>query len=318
MSAEILRIHPDEPQPDRIDYGPIAEAVKEIPRAICNHIDGERKAELERIHFALPAVTKWTVRVATRTFEGGKCLAGEDDREPTRRFHTVVCIPPLSRAILDNLFNLIFLYDRPQENTRWHLANAWRDARSAHEAMAERYRDDPEWAQYLPMYAGIVADMAKDASISPEESQNPDSVRKWPLPGAMKSGQAKGGVELTQDPSRRVFIGHLHKWYYGELSGKAHLSGMGFLSRGYMSFLTEETDETRQQVLLANEFFTLLTMHIALLSEVVGELKLFHEAVRLREIWKQIQRWPDAEDLFKQRYDSWLPGSPILQAKHVG
>jgi len=53
---------------------------------------------------------------------------------------------------------------------------------------------------------------------------------------------------------------------------------------------------------------------VALLSEVVGQLRLFHEAVRLREVWAHLSQWPEAKVLLGFKYDEWLPGNPIVLA----
>lgn len=305
-------------EPYRINYVHILEPIKEIPIAICNRIDGEKMQELEKIHFALPVITKWSVRVAMRTFEGAKYLAGEDEKDPARRLRTAVCIQPLARSILDHLFTLTFLYDRPVENARWYLASGWADARRTYDAMLERHGTDPEWREYLPNYCAMVNSMAVDARIAPEEMQDPKSVGNWPSPGHMTHGQAKGGGNVTQDHDRRAFLRHLRRWYYGQLSADAHFCGLGFMNQGTLSYLAEAPDETMQEVMISQKFFAILTIYVALLSEVVGQLRFPHEAVRLRDVWNHIKQWPDAADLFEQRYNSWLPGKPIVPEGNAG
>jgi hypothetical protein len=134
----------------------------------------------------------------------------------------------------------------------------------------------------------------------------------------MTHGQAKGGGDATQDKDRRAFLRHLRKWYYGPLSADAHFCGLGFMSQGSLSYLAEAPDETMQEVMISQKFFAILTIYVALLSEVVGQLRFPHEAVRLREVWNHIKQWPDAADLFQQRYDSWLPGNPMVPSGNTG
>jgi hypothetical protein len=73
-----------------------------------------------------------------------------------------------------------------------------------------------------------------------------------------------------------------------------------------------------QEVLISQKFFAILTIYMALLSEVVGQLRFPHEAVRLRDVWNHIKQWPDAADLFEQRYNLWLPGKPIVPVGNAG
>jgi hypothetical protein len=90
------------------------------------------------------------------------------------------------------------------------------------------------------------------------------------------------------------------------------------MSQGSLSYLADAPDQMMQEVMISQKFFALLTIYVALLSEVVGQLRFPHEAVRLRAVWNHIKQWPDAADLFGQRYDSWLPGNPIVPSGNAG
>ena len=297
-------------EPFRINYAHIADPLKEVPKAITNHINGDKRDELRSIHMTLPTIVKWTVGVAASTYAGVLHLCGEDDNNPDRRLKTIVCVPPLSRAILENLFNLIFVFDSPEANARWYLASAWLDARQEYLGLVERHGQDPEYQGWLASYAQMVEDMARDAEISVQEAKDTGLIRRWPLPSQMSKGQKTGGLDTTEDPKRRDFLRHLHKWYYGALSADAHLSGLGFARRGGLVFDGAATKDL--ELRLYQNFFQTLTLFVALLSEVVGQLRLFHDSVRLREVWAHISKWPEAKELFGLRYDEWLPGNPIV------
>jgi hypothetical protein len=291
-------------EPFRIDYAKIAEPLREIPVAIRNRIEGEKHDELKGIHPALPMVTSWTIHVAAATYKGAKQLVAEDPDDPERRSRNVVCLPPLTRAVLENLFTTVFIYDEPRDNVPWYLGSAWLDAHAECEKLVERHRGDPEYTDWLGSYRLMVEGMAKDAGLSAQQRKDPNLVRAWPLPGGMSNGQKKGGVDATQDPDRRAFLRHLRTWYYGSLSADAHFSGMGFVRRG--SLLLDDLDPSVQLVRLSQTFFQLLTIYVGLLSEVVGQLRFAHEERRLRKVWEHIARWPEAADLFQARYDLWL------------
>lgn len=292
-----------------VNYASIAEPLREIPVAICNRIDSERRYELEGKHPALPMITKWTVQVAGRTFEGAEALAAESKTDPDRRYRTAVCIPPLARAVLDNLFSLIFLYDAPTENAQWFVERVWCEACQEQALLLERHQADPQYAKWLSEYGLFVDRLAKDAAVSQEHQKDPKTIRPWPLPSQMIYGKSRGGVATTKDPGRRSFMKHLHSWYYGSLSSDAHSTGLGLARRS--SLLFDGIDPKTLPLRLSQKFFQMLTVYVALLSEVVGELKFLHESFRLRQVWKHIMPWPEAEDLLSARYDEWLPGTVV-------
>jgi hypothetical protein len=294
-----------------INFASLVEPLTEIPVAIANRIDNEHRAALDAIDPGLPMLVKWTVQVAGRTFEGARHLAREDEANPNVRFRTVVCIPPLARSIIDNLFSVTFLFDDPVANSRWYLASTWRDGGSEFQLLQANHGSDPEWTQWLADYGAWLDSIGKDARISDAEKKDPELIRQWPLPGQMTHGQKTGGLDMTQDPDRQAFLRHLRLNYYGSLSGDAHLSGLGFARRG--SLIHDGSDDEKL-VRLSQNFLRLTTLYVALLSEVVGQLRMPHEAVRLRQIWQKIGQWPEASDLFSKRYDKWLPGVPLAGA----
>ena len=292
-------------EPFRINYARIAEPLKEIPIAICNRLrPGEKRAELRSIHVALPTIIEAMVKVAAGTYQGAKQLASDNPTNQDRRLRNVVCIPPLARAVLENLFTFIFLHDQPAANVPWYLASTWLDARSEHDKLVARHGSDPEYTEWLAKYLEMVEDLASDAGLSLQQRKDPNLVRAWPLPAAMSHGQKRGSVDATEDPDRRAFLRHLRKWFYGSLSADAHFSGLGFIRRG--GVLLHELDSSMQDVRLSQNFFQLLTVYVAFLSEVVGQLGFPHEANRLNRVWAHISRWPEAKDLFDVRYGAWL------------
>ena len=284
----------------RIDYAAIRTTLSEVPTAIANRIDREKRAEVTALHPGLPAILRLTVRVAEVTWNSIVFLCGDADLA-ARRDEFSISVPPLARTILNSLFSIVFLFDQPTQNTRHYFASGWRELEALQGRLTARYGSDPGWSDWLKAHGQQVAGFEADAAITTAEKAAPAGIKWWPNPGKMPAA--------IKDTERRAFLEHMNDWYYRNLSGDSHLSFPGLLRRGgHLSDMGDANQRVktlwryRSQVVLTG-----LTVFMAFLSEVVGQLQLEHEGQRLSAAWGHLGKWPEADDLHRIRYKKWLP-----------
>jgi hypothetical protein len=293
-------------EPYEIDYAPIKVLLADIPEALVNRIKRERDAELSASHRTLPGVLSLMTNVVRVTWDSVRFLCANTVDRPGRRLEFDVAIPPLSRTILDAIFNVVFIFDKPSVNARWYCAGGWREAAELQSRLTARYGAREDWKEFLKDHETAVAGFAEDADVTPHEAASPTLVKYWPHPGVM----LRESVEFA-DPARRAFLSFLKAWFYGHLSGDSHLGLMGLARRAghFVRFESDEQDNERRESLSRHHhqiIFNSMTIYVAYLSEVAGQLCLEHECMRLRQAWTHLQKWPEIQDLYMERYDSWL------------
>jgi hypothetical protein len=293
-------------QPYEIDYAPIKVPLSEIPEAIVNRIKREKDAELAASHRTLPGILSLMTNVVRVTWDSVRFLCATTVDSPGRRLDFAVAVPPLSRTILDAIFNVVFIFDKPTSNARWYCAGGWRETFELQQRLTARYGAREEWNEYLKRHDTAVTGFAEDADITPEEAANPRLVAYWPHPGRMLKKDLK-----FADSTRHAFLSFLNTWFYGHLSGDSHMSLMGLARRAghFVQLESEAQDNDRRESLRVQHsqiIFNSMTLYVAYLSELAGQLCLEHECIRLRQVWTHLQKWPEIQDLFVERYDSWL------------
>lgn len=280
--------------PQIINMEPFRVTLQELPIALCNRIDREKRPELEALHPGLPALLRVTLQVSAATFEAIRYLAIDRRGGHRPRLENAVAIPPLARTFLDSLFTIVFLFDQPAERTGWFLASGWREAHDTHVALIERHGTDPAWSTWLSEHGAWVDGVAADARVTDEGRDNHREIRWWPNPGGMVRREPFINAE------RQSFLGFLNDWYYRRLSGDSHLSYMGLARRG--SPLWEHARPGVLQHYHGQALTTALTLFLSLLSEIAGQLQCGYEADRLRAIWRTLRPLTDAREVYNRRY----------------
>lgn len=210
---------------------------------------------------------------------------------PSRRDEFALSIPMLSRSILHSLFAVVFKFDDPRERTNWFLKSTWREAAEQHTRLVAAHGRDQGWEKWLEGHEHQVQAFRTDAQLP--EGAKPDSVEWWPNPGRM--------VPEMIGPARKAFLGHLNGWYYKELSGESHLSGLRFVKRaGILAELPY-----RNQSLLAA-----LAIYVSLLTELACQLDMTHQEGHARTVWAVLNTWPPAKQLWERRHERSLGGWP--------
>jgi hypothetical protein len=306
----------EEPEIDRTSRKLAAEIASRTPehfsyQSIAADLEGVHQPILDAIGRATgpekgyPLVLALTVVVSRGTWESIRFLCFEQPKNGWRP-EFVYSVPPLARTLLDSLFNIIFMFDKPSINVRWFLVGGWVDQNRAYKRFRQRYGSEPDWRPWFDLCAADIK-QTEDllVEITDAERRSPDRpvLGYWPNPGRM------GGRESPmQDAARTRFLEYVNDWFYKRLSGDSHLSLTGLLNRGgYRRPLAAGVDPAELHMQTKSHFvLTALTIYVALLSEVCKELVLPAELTSLRKVWEKLIVWPDARDLFGRRYEALL------------
>ena len=290
-----------------ISYKPVYSVLEELPVAIANRLGGDRREEAEGLHPGIPTFGKLTLRVCDATYKTARYICSDTPDDPMRLPILALSVPILSRAMLDALMNIIFMFDDPSRNARWYFAAEWKDVVNRHKRLFERYKNDTnmeEWLKGHERYARLA-----ELDVTEEEKKNPNFIIWWPHPGVMLLMKNSDGSLYLSKGKRRDFISYLNQWYYGPLSGSVHLNGLGLAERG--GLLSDAHSPRKQEYLLervrSQYMFTATTINLAILSEFICQFDMKYEATRILPVWKHFEEWPEAKEIFEKRYQSWLP-----------
>lgn len=268
-------------------YGEVQQKLQDVATAMANRARRELHGELAAHHGLLPGIVATWIEVSRATFEAGMHLCIDSRIDALDYF---IAVPPLTRTLVDTLFTVVFVFERPGERIAWYVEDGYNDIVRQHERMQDRYGDDPRWADFLKGQ-GAWVDLHR-ADLDEAALARPDRQRRWPTPGRMLGDLGRDRSPFS-DQDRRELLTHLKDWYYGALSGDSHLTYMGMTRRG--GALHYGRDLYRQVVVRAH-----VAIHLALLSQFAIELRLAYQASRLIEVWDHFQTHEEIADMFER------------------
>jgi len=170
--------------------------------------------------------------------------------------------------------------------------------------MRKHYGLDPRWELWLRALKDGAEGLLTVVNLTAEE-RDPSNWRRfgrWPSLSEMK--------RTCTDQRRQALLVLLGDIFYSDLSEDSHVTFSGLARRSALFDMGPSPvpdvppAHVRLQVLL-----TALTVWLALLSQLAGELGLAHEKQRLRGVWKELLARPDvveAQLIFDQHFDAWL------------
>jgi len=217
----------------------------------------------------------------------------------------VLSVPPLARAILDQVFTVCFLSEDIEERSFWYFKAGWREIKERDDRERRRYSTDRGWEEALSSNLELLDKLGELAKITQDEQATPSRITKFPNPGRMH--------EKCVDSSLKDYLLFLNDWFYRELSQEAHLSATGLISRAFPQVLAhtglipDQWLRERLEQVRSRTVVTTVTLMIALLSEIQGILKFPSISQELSYLWTLLGAyWKVPEDLYKRRYQSLL------------
>jgi hypothetical protein len=208
----------------------------------------------------------------------------------------VLAAPPLARAMVDGLANLVYLLSNLSERTAQYLQGGWREDYEHSQRDSRRLKDDPEAAEYLTRLTDRLEQVRKAVGVP--DGTEPKKVNFWPIPSQMKG-------DSTLPAERRAFLELIEDKFYKDLSSASHLSGPSIYDRTTLLLKPQHkyTEDDLEELAGHRSLVLMRAMALALCiaSEVEIEIRL-GLAERLIRMWTRINAYlPD----FKEIYDDW-------------
>jgi hypothetical protein len=281
--------------PKALDFGTIQKPVDTLYQATANLLDRSPPESL-RNHVAAAVLLESIVRANYNAYRSILFLCA-DGPEGGRRPEYALSAGPLNRTILDSLFTIVFAFQNLAARSKWYFQAGWRDKKEEHDRIFGRYKDDPDWSDWLNEHGMVLAKARNTWGIPPSKAENPREIQWWPNPGRMMRN-----VETSEE--RRAFMQFLDAWYYKNLSAQSHLTCSGLVMRAGVLLPHQDTDN-QDQVLnkqRSDNVAIAVILSIALLSEIEIELNL-GLSERLRYVWGiLIQYMGYAREMYTLRY----------------
>jgi hypothetical protein len=224
-----------------------------------------------------------------------------DGRDPI----FVHSVPPLARAILDQVFTVCFLSEDIEERSFRYFKAGWREIAEKDIRERQRYSYDKKWEEVLSTNVQLLDKLGELAKVTEAERTTLSLIKKFPNPGRMH--------EECNISSLKDYLIFLNDWFYKQLSQEAHLSATGLITRAFPQVLVhsglipEQKLQERLGQVRSSTIVTTLTLTVALLSEIQAILKFPSINQELCYLWTLLGGyWKDPDDLYKRRYQSLL------------
>ena len=285
------------PAIDRLFY----EKVHDLTKAMGNLVDRSAPIQVRSIpgwqEFLMVAV------LSTRTiYETIMYLSRDsghkDDLMPKPEYG--ITTSPLVRSLLELLFTIIFIREKPRTRVKWFHHSGWRELREFVDLLQARHGSKRKWKKKLAQLRQSLEQLIISNQIPKRTVLTPESIKRWPT--AMQMLDPK--KDYLQKRSRR-FLEHL-TLRYRMLSQDHHMSGAGMV-RVYAKLLIDEKDLRREPILKelkGNNVMLTLSIVLAIYSEI-NHVCNFDRAPALAYCWKILaENRDEAKELYDLRYRS--------------
>ena len=281
-----------------LNFSLVREKLDDLYQAVHNKLEREWPDTLDSTG-ALPVLLRGFVLVSANTYHSVRYLCADRPPDASRRPEFAISVPPLARTLVDTLFNIVFLFANPGAHIRWYWRSSWREYREDLDRYKESYGSDPRWSEWIANLEQTIEEFREPWFVEAEVGTN--DVSYWPHPGQML--KASG---LSRE--RQQFLRYLNDWFYKDLSRSSHHSGPGLIVRAFTLFKYPENPHRNENLvhLKGSSVFTVITLFLAILSEIEGELR-FGLAPRMEYLWGLLKAYSEeALDLYEKRYHALL------------
>jgi hypothetical protein len=285
---------PPQPQISRVIDRQFQEDVDRLLLAIKNLIERSSPAHVDRIPGYQPFLLV-VAHAAKTTYEAMKFLIADDRGDSRRKLEFGLAISPLIRFLIELLFLVIVIRQKPRKNVMWYHRSGWRELKEALDRLKAEPGSARRFRTQIAKQEAALEYLRQTYKITKRLAANPQGIPYWPHPGQI--------LKLPKLRSRH-FLKYLYTWFYSELSQEAHVSGAG-LVRMYSKLLIESTDADRDRVLKvikSNNYMLALILVLATVTEL-NDIGSFDRTTKLSYLWTVVvKEWTDAKRLYTRRY----------------
>jgi len=243
------------------------------------------------------------LRFSRNSYHAVWFLTADTPPDHTRRPNYVLVVPSINRQLLDLLFSLVYMLDDFEARSLQYQRAGWREAHEEYQKFKTHFSSDPTWKQHFINLAENLSMMVSAFGITPEQEQDPSSIKYWKHPGELKDEQT----------ASRHFLRYLDKWLYADTSAQAHLSFGGlipvavFLVADLVGGQPQQFVEERiiqQYRFMHTSRTAVVTLAIATEIDVYHKLGYKDDALYLWSVFAE--HVEEAKEMFKHRYEERL------------
>jgi len=290
-------MNPDWNKPEnQVQFQLLNDPLEQLVEATINRIRREWPTTMGDPAHTVPF--QFLLKHAFWVYRASRFLAADIPKDPLRRPELALALAPLSRTILDAIFNVVFIFDDYPARLCWYLDSGLKEVDRKYELYASTYAGARNWTDWLSKFgrAKQVFIDNRDTVCAPKMAI---SKGRFPHPGAILSRQT------LNDPTLHLFLTYLSDWFYKELSSVAHSHWSGLvLNIGQVLRVESGTEE---DLLLNNKYrsdvlLQEMTFLLCLTSEIITEAG-FAGRDKALYIWGLLTAYSDeANYLRDQRY----------------
>lgn len=290
------------PPERRLDYAVIAEPLTSLAEATALRLERDPPGQLKEVDGAQPLFVL-LARLAQTTFNSVACLCAEKPVDAARSTAFSTSTSPLLRALLDEIFTVVFIAEDLRARVRWYHSAGWREMLENYDRYRARYSGKPAWDEWLAEWRSWLDHTRDSGYVSAAEAAAPNTIARWPTPSQMRSERFPLGAEA------RTYLEYLYDWFYKEASQEDHLSLPGLISRGSI-FLRPKDDPHKEAEWMkrrSDAMASAVVLLIAFLSELIIVFGWSDLRERAEYIWKILTEFsPIAAEVYGERYRSRL------------
>lgn len=268
--------------------------------ALRNLLDRSLNAPVSEIPGYQPLLLV-TAYAARNTFNTIRFLLADKPQHHDRKLEYSLAVSPLIRFLIDLLFTIVVIRQKPRKYVMWYHRSGWRELKEALGRLKAEPGASKRFSRQIAKQSDALEYLRKTYKISLKTARSPDKIPYWPHPGQFLKNK-----KLRLRP--RQFMSYLHTWFYSELSQEAHASSAGVV-RMYSKLLIESTDVDQERILKvikSNNFMMSLVLALSIATEL-NDIGRFDRGPKLKYLWQVlVSEWFDGKRLFDRRYKRML------------
>jgi hypothetical protein len=190
-------------EPGQLDFKMVNQFLEEVKDGLLAHLKKLRESP-GSFHFLLEGF----LSNSSQTYKAIQKLIVEDPKYPAQAYI-------LNRVLIDALFSIVVLTEKPKEYSQWYEKAGYREAWEKYDREVKRYGDNPEDKPYLDEKKRFLAAFAKRLKLSAEEANLIQKIDFWPIPSQILR-------KSLVNSQKKAFLKEVYDWRYSQVSEWSH------------------------------------------------------------------------------------------------
>lgn len=272
-------------EPEPLYFKVVNQPLEEVINQVISKLKKENRKP-NNFYFLL----KGLLTTSFQTYKAIRKLVVKDPKYPTQA-HV------LGRSLMDALFTIVMLVEKPLEYSRWYESAGYRVMWEKYDRELQRYRNDPKWKPYLDEKKKFLNASADLFGLSEDEKVNPNKyIKYWPIPSRI----LKFKMVCNE---KQKFLEEVYSWCYGQSSEWSH-QAWGGMAAGVFATMPEYHWHLGK--FESDAVYTGILFLLMILSEIEVSCS-YGLKQKLRYIWTILNNYFDeSENYYQLRYNGLL------------